>query len=154
MPPLIWQEVELRWSWEQWGAAVTTDEALLSYLPFTCCCVTQFLTDHRPVPAHSLEVGDLCFSTKWLEQLQQVENPWLAIILLPPPSLPGLPGGSGAKESACNARDPGFIPGSGKFPGEENGHPLQYSCLENFMDGGDWQATDHGVAKSWTRLSV
>ena len=56
--------------------------------------------------------------------------------------------------SACNAGDPGSIPGSGRSPGEENGNPLQYSCLENPMDGGAWWATVHGVAKSPTRLSV
>ena len=54
---------------------------------------------------------------------------------------------------AKQERDPGSISGSGRSPGEENGYPLQYSCLENSMDRGDWQATVHGVAKSWTRLS-
>ena len=56
------------------------------------------------------------------------------------------PGGSDSKESTCNARDPGIQPGS---PGEGNGDPLQYSCLENPMDRGAWRATVHGVAKSW-----
>ena len=46
-----------------------------------------------------------------------------------------------------------MIPGLGKSPGEENGNPLQYSCLENPMDGRAWWATIHGVTKSWTRLS-
>ena len=55
--------------------------------------------------------------------------------------------------SACNAGDLGSIPGSGKFPGEGNGNPLQYSCLENSIDGGAWWATVHGVIKSQTRLS-
>ena len=59
-------------------------------------------------------------------------------------------GGSDSKESACNAGDLGLIPGSGRFPGEGNGNPLQYSCLENPMDRGVWQATVHGVTKSWT----
>ena len=59
----------------------------------------------------------------------------------------GLPCGSDSKESACNAGDPGSIPGSGRFPGEENGYPLQYSCLEDSMSGGTWQATVHGVTK-------
>ena len=65
----------------------------------------------------------------------------------------GFPGGSDGKKSACGAGDPGLIPGSGRSPGEGNGNPLQYSCLENPMDGGAWQATAHGVAKSWTQLS-
>ena len=64
------------------------------------------------------------------------------------------PGGSEVKESACNAGDLGSILGSGRSPGEGNGNPLQYSCLENPMDGGAWWATVHGVAKSWTRLSA
>ena len=49
--------------------------------------------------------------------------------------------GSDGKESACNAEDPGSIPGLGRLPGEGNSNPLQYSCLENSMDGGAWQAT-------------
>ena len=57
------------------------------------------------------------------------------------------------KASACNAGDPGSIPGSGRSLGEGNGNPLQYSCLENSMDGGAWWATVHGVAKSRTRPS-
>ena len=65
----------------------------------------------------------------------------------------GFPGGSNGKESACNAGDPGLIPGSGKSPGEGNGSPLQYSCQENSMDRGAWWATVHGVAKSQTQLS-
>ena len=63
------------------------------------------------------------------------------------------PGGSDGKESACNAGDPGSIPRSGKSPGEGNGNPLQYSCLENPMDREAWQATAYGVAKNWTRPS-
>ena len=62
-------------------------------------------------------------------------------------------GGSEVKTSAWNAGDPGSIPGSGRSPGEGNGNPLQYSCLENPMEGGAWWATVHGVAKSRTRLS-
>ena len=57
------------------------------------------------------------------------------------------------KESACNAEDPGSIPGSGKFPGEVNGNPIQCSCLGNHMDRGAWWAAVHGVAKHWTQLS-
>ena len=59
-----------------------------------------------------------------------------------------LPCSSDGKESACNAGDPGSILGSGRSPGEGNGNPLQYSCLENHMDKGAWRATVHGVAES------
>ena len=65
----------------------------------------------------------------------------------------GLPGGSDGKESARNAGDPGSICGSGRSPGDGNGNPLQYSCLENSMDRGAWQVTVCGAAKSWTQLS-
>ena len=56
----------------------------------------------------------------------------------------GFPGGAEVKASACNVGDLGSIPGSGRSPGEENGNPLQYSCLENPMDGGVWWAIVHG----------
>ena len=62
------------------------------------------------------------------------------------------PGGSEVKASACNAGDLGSVPGLGRSPGEGNGNPLQYSCLENPMDRGAWWATLHGVTKSRTRL--
>ena len=64
----------------------------------------------------------------------------------------GFLGGSDGKESACNAGDPSLIPGSGRPPGGGHGNPLQYSCLENPMDRGAWQAAVPGVVKSQTRL--
>ena len=63
------------------------------------------------------------------------------------------PGGSDGKESTCNVGNPGSIPGLRRSPGEGNGNPLQYFCLENPMAGGGWWATVHGVTKSWTQLS-
>ena len=62
------------------------------------------------------------------------------------------PGGSDSKESTCTAEDPDLIPGSGRSPAEGNGNPLQYSCLENPIDRGAWQATVHRITKSPTRL--
>ena len=53
---------------------------------------------------------------------------------------------------AGNIRDSGSIPGLGRYPGEENGSPLQYFCLENHIDRGAWQATVHRAAKSQTQL--
>ena len=68
-----------------------------------------------------------------------------------------LPGGVSwwlsGKEHACNAGDPGFDPWVAKIPGEGNGNPLQYSCLENPMDRGAWGATVQGATESRTRLS-
>ena len=67
--------------------------------------------------------------------------------------IPGFPGGSNGKESACNAGDPGLILGLKRSAGEGNGYPLQYSCLENSVDRGAWQATAQGVVKSQTQMS-
>ena len=67
--------------------------------------------------------------------------------------LEGFPGGSDSKESACNAGDQGLIPGSGRSPREGDGDPLQYSCLENSMGRGDWQAVVRGVAERRMRVS-
>ena len=68
------------------------------------------------------------------------------------PRLAGFPGGSEVKASACNAGDLGSIPASGRCPGGGHGNPLQYSCLKNPMDRGDWRATVYRVVKSRTRL--
>ena len=64
----------------------------------------------------------------------------------------GLPWWLSDDESACNSGDTGLIPGLGRSLGEGNDNPLQYSCLENFMDGGAWWATAPKVAKSQARL--
>ena len=69
------------------------------------------------------------------------------------PTIIGLPWWLSGKESTCNAGDMGMIPGSGRSPAEGNGYSLQYSCLANPTDRGARQATVHGVAKSWARLS-
>ena len=65
----------------------------------------------------------------------------------------GFAGGLEVKTTASNVENPGSIPGSGRSPGEGNGSPLPYFCLENPMVGGAWWATVHGVAKSRTQLS-
>ena len=64
----------------------------------------------------------------------------------------GFPASQMAKQSTCSAEDLGSIPASGRSPGEGKGNPLQYSCLENPMEGGAWWATVHGVTKSRTQL--
>ena len=68
-------------------------------------------------------------------------------------SFPGFPGGSDSKELDCSSGDKDLIPDLERSPGEGNGYPLQYSCLENSMDRGAVQATDHGVSKNQTRLN-
>ena len=62
-------------------------------------------------------------------------------------------GGSMVKNPPANAGDAGLILASGRSPGEGNGNPLQYSCLENSMDRGAWGATVYGAVESWTQLS-
>ena len=59
-------------------------------------------------------------------------------------------GGSMVKNLPANVGDPSSIPGLGRFPGEGNGNPFRYSCLENPKDRGVWWTTVHGVTKSWT----
>ena len=71
-----------------------------------------------------------------------------------PLPLLGFPGGSDSKESACNAGDPGLVPGSGKSPGEGNGNPLQYSCLENPRDEGAWWAAVYAVLPNTTKWNT
>ena len=63
-------------------------------------------------------------------------------------------GSDGKKKSACNVGDSGLVPGLGRSPGEENGYPLQYSCLQNPMDRRFWQATVHEVTESDTTEQV
>ena len=65
----------------------------------------------------------------------------------------GFPADSVDEKSACNAGDPSSVPGSERSLGEGNGKPLQYSCLENLMGRGAWQAAVHGITKSRTGLS-
>ena len=73
--------------------------------------------------------------------------PWTHIFIR------SFPGGSNGKEFACNSGDLDLIPGLGRFPGEGNGYPLQYSCLENPMNKGTWWAIVHVVTKIHTWLS-
>ena len=80
--------------------------------------------------------------TSWPHPRPEISNDYM-----------GFPGSSEVKVSACNAGDLGLIPGSERSPGEGNGNLLQYSCLENPMDGGAWRAIVHRVTKSRTRLS-
>ena len=82
---------------------------------------------------------------KGAQSLGSSSRPWFEIR--------HIPDGSEVKVPARNSGDPGSILGLGRSPGEGNGNPLQYSCLENSMDRGAWRATVYGVAKSRTQLS-
>ena len=107
----------------------------------------------KEMATHSSTVA---WKIPWTEKpggLQSMESPRVGQDWATSPSLSFLSSGSELKASACNAGDLGSIPGSGRSPGEGNGNPLQYSCLENPMDEGAWWATVHGVEKSRTQLS-
>ena len=75
-------------------------------------------------------------------------------VSLPADTLIGFPGSLDGKESAFNVGDLALIPGWRRSPGGGHANPLQYSCLENPLDRGAWQTTVHGVANSWTQLSI
>ena len=74
----------------------------------------------------------------------------LILTILHFPNSTGLLDGSAGKESPCSEGDLGSVPGLGRSPGKGNGYPLEYSCLENPMDRGLWQAIVHGVTKNQT----
>ena len=105
---------------------------ILTFLHFRILCIHPFFPVTGNSVSRVLFPKQLCSTTESL----------------------GFPDGSDGKEPACSAGDPGSIPGSGRSPGEGNGNPLQYSCLENSIDRGGWWAAVLGVAKSRTWLVV
>ena len=115
----------------------------------------RVLVNHMPPGTASnfktqKEQYQLNFRCATLENTQQLLGLFIWLNL----ELPwGYPRGSDSKASACNAGDQGSIPGLGRSPGEGNGSPLQYSCLENSMDGGAWGVRVDGVTESQTQLS-
>ena len=96
--------------------------------------------------ADILQTIEVVCCTATENKLKHLRNLWVLL-------RQSFPGGSGSEESACNAGRPRFNPLVGKIPGEGNVNLLQYSCLENSMDRGAWQATVHGITKSRTWLS-
>ena len=106
-----------------------------------CVCLCIYW-DIIHIPYNSSIYNSVLFSEQYIHRFMQ---PW--------PQFGAFPHILDGKESACNAGDPGSIPALGRSPGEGNGNPLQYSCLENPMDGGAWQDTDYGVTKSQSLLS-
>ena len=117
----------------------------ISSIPFVQNNVWLFLARSAHLPA---DISNWKRNSKWrkffLSILRWIRYAQCAF---------GLPGGSVGKEAACSVGELGLIPGLGISPGEGNGNPLQYHCLENLMDRGAWWATVHEVAKSWTQLS-
>ena len=108
-----------------------------------------------PLSCLSISLTTLSLLTSWASSSFSIFRCYTVIrlsLILSFSHLIYFPSSSNGKESACNAGDPGSIPGSGRSPGEGNGNPLQYSCLENPVDRGAWRATVHGMAKSQTQL--
>ena len=128
------------------GSALSHPGFLWTTQPFPC--------QHQDIgwePHTHLPISDNLTSTPRIRQDVDVGVLLLSFGLTSRPKC--FPGSSDGKASAYNAGDPCSIPGSGRSPGEVNGNPLQYSCLENPMDWGAWWAIVHGVAKSRLRLS-
>ena len=108
------------------------------------------LFTRQPTTSRSCEQVDLFSRIVWLQSMgsQRVGHDWATSL-----SLFTFTWDLDGKESACSSGDMGLIPRSGRSPGERNGNPLQYSCLENSMGRGAWWAIILGVRKSQTRLS-
>ena len=103
----------------------------MSYFP--SFCLLFFLLHHWNLRDHKVEI--------WVEVGREGEKQFSCLVVC-------LPSGSDCKESACSAGYLGSISGPGRSPGEGNGNPLQYSCLENSTDRGAWQTTVYEVTKS------
>ena len=124
------------------GLCIWKEGILLSDMPVTC--------------PFSMRTSPLCITlVGWRFSWERAVTPALSACDCPPlrEFTECFPGGSEDKVSTCKAGDLGSIPGLGGSPGEGNGNPLQYPCLENLMDRGAWWAAVHGVSKSWARLS-
>ena len=121
---------------------LSTKVCIVKAMVFSSSHVQMWEVDHKECWVSE----NWCFRTVGLEKT--LESPLDCKEINPEYSLE-----AAGKESACNVGDLGSIPRLGRCPGEGNGYPLQYSCLQNSMHRGAWQATVHGVAKSWTWLS-
>ena len=123
-----------------------------------CGARAQLLHGMWDLPRPGIEPGSSCIGRQILSHWTTREIPVLSFFICLPTSIHGgFPGGSMVKNLPANAGDAGdmgSIPGSERPPGEGNGNPLQYSCLENSTDKGAWQVTVRGVAKSQTWLSM
>ena len=116
-------------------------QSRLKHLCFFLCLMTFYkeLTVEQNV---ALE-GKNCWPWAWDHQMKNSVDLRKTL---------GFPGGSVVKNLPASAANTGSISGLGKSPGEGNGNPFQYSCLENPRDGGAWWASIYGVTQSWTRL--
>ena len=140
----------------------TTREVLSLYLCIVCKENKILHTYPPPIPQPAPGTDFCLFGTISLP-LTLMEVGWPSPLPPPPVAFEGRSWRLGASQvalvvknppvSAGDVRDVGLIPGSGRSPGGGNGNPFHYSCLQNPMDRGAWQATDHRVVKSWTQLN-
>ena len=117
------------------------DAAALCSRGVTC---SRLFPDGSCVATHTSRVNFPCSKAS----LKEFQQKFQVRLLLTQAGSFCFSGGLDGKESACNAGDLGLIPGSRRFPGERNGYPFQYSCLENSMDRGAWWAKVHRVTNS------
>ena len=118
---------------------------------FTTPCVFGFLSSFCSDLVPQFKPRDIC-SLKLSCSIHLIRSPIHSLFILRPPNCYEakyeLYSYCDSKESACNAEDLGSVSGSGRYPGEGNGNPLQSSCLGHHTDRGTWWATVHGVTKS------
>ena len=132
--------------WHSPGAAFLQVRAVVPLISYTVCRGQRKFV-------FLLINGSIVWFLLYLNTFKQYQTKNWLIKIFWSIKLWGFPGGSVVKNPPANAGDPGLIPGSGRSPGAGNGNPLEYSCLENPMDGRAWQASVHGVTKSHTWLS-
>ena len=131
--------------WDPVSSSIKTEETTPTWRTVLTVKLTSQVRRNVPNSADhgSRPLASKAFLSSCSHQTQHTK-PWLGV---------GIPGVSDSKESSCKAGDLGSIPGWGRSPGERNGYPIQYSCLENPMNRGAWWATVCEGAKSQTQLS-
>ena len=129
---------DLRWKgcFSTWRMMLAVSLLYLAFFRLRLCCLYVYFV--------------LSFYHKWMNFVKWLLTKKKIIVIY---TYQVFPHGSVVKNSPANARDTGSIPGLGRFPGEGDGNPLQYSCLGNSMDRRAWRAIVHGVLKSQTWLS-
>ena len=137
----LFRELSAELSWE--GVDPRTGRR-----PFVPIGASLVVGSPTALPYILLVTGKLCITSDFFAGMSQSTEKTVGA-----QTMDGLPRWLSRKESACPCRSCGLIPGSGNSPGEGNGYPVQYSCLENSTDRGAWRATVHEVAESRTRLS-
>ena len=128
---IFYMLMKLKFQWLDWQKRILANIQALTSSLVSCMTLSKLCDLSEAVPLSAIQQSSHLFQMTGV-RIEQFT------------------GGSDGKKSACSAGDSDLIPGSGRSPGEGNGNPVQYSCLENSMDRGLWQATVHGVTRSQT----